>query len=318
MSWFGRALTLGECPRWDDERGVLSWVDIDGGTLYEGHEDASGWTEAWHQVGTPLAGAMRWADREDWLVAVGGEVAMWTVADGLRPLVMVEPAHQHCPVRLNEMVTDPIGRLWVGSMAYDWTPGAGAFFRIDHDGSVHRVLGGITVANGMGWSPDGSVVYTTDTGPAQITAWDYDLGTGEVSRPRRFVRAGQGDGKPDGLAVDTEGNVWSAFAGGYRVSCFDPTGRDIHRVVVPSPNPTSCCFVGPERDRLVVTTGRKRLAAGVLAVYPDSGRIWDAGRLGARGLPQLPYCGAPPGSSPQVSGTRAQRRSEREAGPDRR
>jgi sugar lactone lactonase YvrE len=189
-------------------------------------------------------------------------------------------------LRLNEMVTDPAGRIWVGSMAYDWTPGAGSVFRVDPDGGVRPDIDGITIANGTGWSPDGTRMYTTDTVPGRITAWDYDIGRGEPSRPRVLVDAAGDEGRPDGLVVDEDGNLWSAFAGGYRVSCFSPDGRELHRLPVPLPNPTSCCFAGPERDRLLVTSARKRLPASVLAEFPDSGRVFDAGRVGVRGLPQ--------------------------------
>ncbi|MGA8114830.1 MAG: SMP-30/gluconolactonase/LRE family protein [Actinocatenispora sp.] len=288
MTWFGPAALLGECPRWDEQTQRLHWVDIDNGTLYEARSAATGWETSRHDVAAPLAGAvlLERAERERWLVAVGGDLAAWTVADGLADSFVVEPGSPTCRVRLNEVVTDPIGRLWVGSMAFDWTPGAGSFHRVDFDGVAHRVLDRITIANGVGWSPDGGTMYTTDTATGRITAWDYELDTGAVSRPRLFTAAEPGQGSPDGLAVDTEGNVWSAFAGGFRVVCFDPSGREIERVRIPAPNPTSCCFAGPLRDRLVVTTGRKRLPREALEQYPESGRVWDAGPVGVRGLPQ--------------------------------
>ena len=287
MSWFGPTSVLGECPRWDGDTGRLHWVDIDGGTLHEAHLCADGWTARSRNVAAPLAGAIlldaSTVDR--WVVAVAGALAEWAVGARTAPRRVVEPWSPRCPVRLNEVVTDPAGRLWVGSMAYDWTPGAGSFWRVDLDGTVHRVLDGITIANGIGWSPDAATMYTTDTGPGHITAWDHDLDTGLISHPRLFATGADG-GKPDGLAVDNQGNVWSAFPGGFRVSCFDPAGRELERLQLPAPNPTSCCFAGPGRDRLVVTTGRKRLPPEALERYPDSGRVWDAGRLGVSGLPQ--------------------------------
>lgn len=288
MSWFGPPSTLGECPRWDDEGQRLHWVDIDHGTLHEAMFGADGWAATSHEVAAPLAGAALTdrADRDRWIVAVGAGLGEWTVMGGLTPRQSVEVEPSHPRLRLNEVVTDPIGRLWVGSMAFDWAEGAGSFFRVDLDGVVHRVLERITIANGTGWSPDAGTMYTTDTATGRITAWDHHLDTGAILRPRLFTAAQPGDGRPDGLAVDTDGNVWSAFAGGSRVSCFDPSGREIERVHIPAPNPTSCCFAGPHRDRLVVTTGRKRLSPEALAKYPHSGRVWDAGTPGARGEAQ--------------------------------
>ena len=308
MRWFGPEAILGECPRWDDSTQRLTWVDIDGGTLHEAMPGAGGWVTVQHDVAASLAGAVlleargtpdaedgengengeagEAGEEERWLVAVGGSLAEWAVPGGLGPRRVVEAESAACPVRLNEVVTDPCGRLWIGSMAYDWTEGAGSFYRVDLDGSVHRVLEDITISNGIGWSPDTETMYTTDTAAGRITAWAFDSDAGAVSRPRSFVDAGPDEGRPDGLAVDMDGNVWSAFAGGFHVSCFDPSGREIERVRIPAPNPTSCCFAGPGRDRLIVTTGRKRLPPDVLVSYPDSGRTWDAGVVGARGLPQ--------------------------------
>jgi sugar lactone lactonase YvrE len=288
LSFLGPPAVLGECPRWDERRQELSWVDIDGGTLFTAAPQPGGWMVTPYDVGTPLPGATLVHDGHDdrWLVAVGSGLAAWSPASGLGPPVEIETTAAPSPLRLNELVTDPTGRVWVGSMAYDWTPRAGGFFRIDPDGGVRRVIDGITIANGVGWSPDGTRMYTTDTVPGRITAWDYDLRRGQPSRPRVLVDAAGADGRPDGLAVDEDGNLWSAFAGGHRISCFSPAGRELHRLPVPAPNPTSCCFAGPERDRLLVTTGRKRLPASVLAEFPDSGRVFDAGPIGVRGLPQ--------------------------------
>ncbi len=295
MSWFGDLSTLGECPRWSRAHSVLSWVDIDGGVLHTARPDGAGWTTSSYPVSAPLAGAVAIAGADDgdtgagpMLCAVGTGLARWDPAAGLRGFVELESPDPQTPMRMNEMVVDPAGRVWVGSMAYDWSPGAGSLYRVDPDGKVARVVTGLTIANGVAWSPDSATMYTTDTGPGEITAWRYDLSTGTPSNPRVIVRASGEGGRPDGLAVDTDGNLWSAFAGGGRVVCFDPTGRQLHAVDVPAPVPTSCCFAGPERDRLIVTTGRKRLDAATLGAAPDSGRTWDAGRVGAVGLEQPP------------------------------
>lgn len=288
MSWFGPVSTLGECPRWDEATQVLSWVDIDGGTLHRARLRDDAWLVENAHVEPPLAGAVAVSGSgpETFILSRRGELVLWQDGKvlGVVPVLTDDESER---LRLNETVTDPRGRIWVGSMAYDWTPGAGSFYVAELDGRVRKVLQGYTITNGMGWSPDGSVMYTTETEPGCITAWDVGP-SGDPVDPRPVVVADGSGGRPDGLAVDTEGNLWSAFAGGGHVTCFSPGGAALHRIEVPTPLVTSCCFAGPGHDRLVVTTGTKKVAADVLARHPGSGRAWDAGRVGATGLPQRP------------------------------
>ena len=282
MTWFGPVSTLGECPRWDAMTGTLTWVDIDGGTLHRAALDGDDRRTRSVHIDAPLAGALA-VDDKNYVVALGTDLVSWSEIDGLGDRIQVlKPAGPAPAVRLNEAVTDPHGRIWVGSMAYDWTPGTGGYFVLESDGRVRRVITGRTISNGMGWSPDGTVMYTTETRPGRITAWKVGA-DGDPVEPWTVLDADGYDGSPDGLAVDADGNLWSAFAGGGHVTCFSPLGRVLHRVEVPVPLTTSCCFAGPDRDRLIVTTGTKRLDAAALDRFPESGRIWDAGRVGAVG-----------------------------------
>ncbi len=288
MSWFGGTATLGECPRWDGDTQSLTWVDIDGGTLHRAVLVDGAWGDTQWSVGAPLAGAVAVDGAADtYVLSLGGDLVTWHPASGAGEALSVLAPDQGERLRLNETVTDPWGRIWVGSMAYDWTAGAGSFSVRHRDGLIARVIEGCTITNGVGWSPDGTQMYTTETRPGAITAWRVDE-HGMPTDPRVVVTSDGTDGNPDGLAVDTEGNLWSAFAGGGHVTCHSPQGRVLHRVGVDAPLATSCCFAGPERDRLVVTTGTKRLDAETLRRHPSSGRVFDAGVVGATGLPQRP------------------------------
>jgi sugar lactone lactonase YvrE len=152
---------------------------------------------------------------------------------------------------MNEGGCDPDGRFYCGSMAYDKATGAGALYRLDPDGAVHRVLDGVTISNGLEWSPDGSMAYYVDTPTHRIDVFDYSSDAGLTGR-RPFVSFE--DGNPDGLTVDAEGGVWVALFGGGAVHRYTAEGRLDAVVELPTPQITACTLGGPELGRLFVTT----------------------------------------------------------------
>jgi sugar lactone lactonase YvrE len=133
---------------------------------------------------------------------------------------------------------------------------------------------GLTVSNGVGWSPDGGTMYLTDSPAQTIHAYDFDADAGTLSRRRVFVDVKGEDGFPDGLAVDAEGGVWSArFAGGCVVR-YAPDGRETHRVPIPAPKSTSCAFGGPALRDLYVTTASVGLSEEEIQDAFDSGDLF--------------------------------------------
>ena len=125
---------------------------------------------------------------------------------------------------MNDGATDPDGRFYCGSMAYDMTPGAGALYRLDPDGDGRAwSLEAVTISNGLAWTPDGGTAYYVDSPTQRIDVFDYDAEAGLTDR-RPFVTVARGDGLPDGLTVDREGGVWVAFFGGSAVRRFGPAG----------------------------------------------------------------------------------------------
>jgi sugar lactone lactonase YvrE len=187
-------------------------------------------------------------------------------------------------VRLNEGGCDPDGRFYVGSMAYDETPGGGTLYRVSADGTVSVVLGSVTISNGLAWSPDGATAYYNDTPTGRVDAFDYV--DGELTGRRPFSTI-EPPGAPDGLCVDAEGHVWVALWGGHAVVRFDPAGREVGRVTLPASHVTACAFGGPDLDRLYVTTSRKGIEAGA---EPLAGALFVA-EVGVRGQPTLPFSG---------------------------
>jgi len=277
---------LAEGPRWDDLHGLVSWVDIPNGRVFRG----SLGTDAVEGVGGLMV-----TDRLDFPDTVGSAVPtsdggllvaahdrLVTVApDGTRHATapVIERADQ---LRLNDSAVDPAGRLLVGSMATDGRPGAGALFRLDRSGRVTVLRRGMNLANGIGWSPDGTTLYLVDSVPGTLWSASYDVATGDVRGWTPLVS--RFDGLPDGLCVDTAGRIWLAVWGGSQVRCFAPSGDPVAVVHVPAPHVTAAAFVGPALDRLLITTARVELDDETLTRYPDSGGLFLAD-VDAVGLP---------------------------------
>ena len=231
---------LGEGPRWDAEAGRLLWVDIEGGLLHAGDRAIEG--------GAKVCAAAPWVG-DTVLVALADALAAVDVRAGsVRRLVDIP--HRRPGMRCNDGACDAQGRFWIGTMADDETPGAGALYRYDPDGELHTVLTGITLSNGLGWDPGGRLMYYVDSPTQRIDLLDFDGASGTVANRRPFAAIAEADGIPDGLAVDDEGGIWVALYGGSEVRRFEADGTVSGRVEVPAPKVTACCFAG---SRLVVT-----------------------------------------------------------------
>ena len=116
-------------------------------------------------------------------------------------------------IRFNDGGTDPQGRVWVGSMCTDEVSPLGTLYRLEHRGTLASVLAGVTISNGLGWSPDGGTMYYVDSPTKRIDVLDFTPATGQVSGRRPFADLASASGGPDGLTVDAEGGVWVAVNG---------------------------------------------------------------------------------------------------------
>jgi sugar lactone lactonase YvrE len=171
-------------------------------------------------------------------------------------------------------------------MAYDRTPGAGALYRLDPDGSTSVVLEHVTISNGLEWSPDGTRAYYNDTPTYRVDVFDYDGEAGLVNR-RPFVRVEHEDGRPDGLTVDAEGGVWVALNHSGTVRRYTTDGV-LDAVVEVQPHQVTACTFGGERlDELYMTTSRENLPPDA---EPLAGSLFRA-VVGVRGQPVREFAG---------------------------
>lgn len=252
---------LAEGGRWIDGRYV--YVDILSGRLFELRDGTDP-----HQLAgldMPLGAVAPVADQPDiWIAAAGTGIALLT-ADGAVEWLDRPGDRTHVPSRMNDGAADPAGRFWAGSMAYDGTPGAGSLYRTDPDGTVVRVLDGLTIANGPAFTADGTTMYFADTAAGTIFRCRVDLLSGDLSGGlETFAQLHDGEGSPDGMTVDAEGCLWVAMWGAGAVRRYHPDGRLLHTLTVPAPHPTSVCL-HPGDDRLFVTTARYGVANPTVA-----------------------------------------------------
>lgn len=283
------AAELGEGPRWDAGCGELLWVDIAGGVLRRAVEDGAGLrTVAEARIGEPLGAATTVADTGGWLLAAGRGFRHLAPDGTLTALLDTEPAD----VRMNDASCDPQGRLWAGSMAADHRAGGGRLLRCDPDGTVHEVLAARSIANGLGWSPDGRTLYHADSGPGVVTAYPFDSGRGDLGPGRELVRTDRG--VPDGLVVDDEGALWVAVNGAGEVRRYAPDGTVLAVLALPASQPTSVAIGGASGRRLFVTTAYENMGAAERAAQPDAGRVFAADDVGVGAPPLRAYRGRLP------------------------
>lgn len=275
---------LGEGVTWDDRAQRLVWVDILRGLVNELLEDGRSrvWDAGQH-VGAAvprISGGL--------LLAVRDGFASLDDDGSVRLLAAVEADVEG--TRMNDGACDPQGRFWAGTMAYQETSGSGGLYRLDPDGNVHKMLGGTTISNGFGWSPDGRTFYFIDTPTHSVDAFGFDPGSGAITDRRQVTAIDPADGSPDGMTVDNEGCLWVALWGGGAIRRYWPDGTLDTVVRVPVSQVTSCAFGGADRATLYISSARTGLSERQLAAEPHAGGLFRC-RPGVTGPPATPFAG---------------------------
>jgi D-xylonolactonase len=244
------SLQVGENPLWHPEAATLYFIDIFGGTVH-GYIPA---TDSYQEVcKTHVTGGFTIQDDGSLLLFQDGRLSLMSLDGNLREVASGLLPHNQ---RFNDVIADPEGRVYAGAM----DGGPGHLYRFDLDGRVTEILAGLGIPNGMGFTPDLSGMYFTDSVPHKIYRFDYDRKTGELSDQRLFVEVPQEQGLPDGMTVDTEGYVWSAIWYGGRIKRFAPDGSLDQEIMVPANQTASVTFGGANLSDLYVSTAASNAA----------------------------------------------------------
>jgi sugar lactone lactonase YvrE len=268
---------LGESPMWHPQHKVLYYCDIPGHKLQR-FDPASGDLAHWDfetdvaSVAPMLGGRL--------LLAMRDGLWRFDPSSGARTPLAKLP-YDTATERFNDGKCDPQGRFWVGTI-YEPREPALASLHCFSGGGLVRKAEGITVSNGLAWSPNGRTMYWSDTQAHTIYAFAFDPASGEISGKRVFASFaakapgasldGYG-GRPDGAAVDVEGAYWVAMFEGQRLLRLSPEGEVLREVALPVRCPTMPCFGGPDLKTLYITTARENRPVVELVQQPFAGCV---------------------------------------------
>ncbi len=280
----GAPCQLGEGLHWDAASERLLMVDIVGRCLLQ-VDIADGASRVWpmpEAIGwvlpTPLAGQH----------AVGLKTGIALVdTEGRRELRWLDRSFPGDPLcRLNDACADRAGRIWYASMpdgGEGSAEGRVASFTRQRGVTIHDR--GFGVTNGPAIAPGDRLLYANDTSRGIVYRYAFCLDSGTISRRETFLRFGAGDGLPDGMCFDVDGNLWLAMWGSGRVLQIAPDGGILRSFDLPAPNITNVCFCGPRLDRLLVSSAAVEMSEHARGQYPLAGRLFEIRGHATRGLP---------------------------------
>ncbi len=277
---------LGEGVRWDANRGELLRVDILAGRVHRdriGDDGALVPVRIYSLPGT--VGAITPIEGDDgWLLAAGRGFVHLRPDGSTRTLAEVAPPE----TRMNDGACDAQGRFWAGTLADDHHAEGGALYRLDRYGQTELMLTGLTISNGLGWSPDGGTMYLVDSGPRVVNAFTFDPDSGTISGGRVLITVAEEIGAPDGMTVDAAGDLWVAIYGGGRIHRYSPDGELRHVLSVPAEQSTCCGFAGRGLNRLYVTTATENWSEEQRQAETAAGLVYRF-ETDATGLPAAPF-----------------------------
>jgi sugar lactone lactonase YvrE len=304
MTWqtvIAQPSELGESPFWHPDEQMLYWVDIAARQIHRGNV-FMGTHESWAMPSEPgcIAPAKTQGRASGLVIALRDGIYRARQWGGV--LELLAPAlHDPATARFNDGKADPLGRFWAGTIYEPRDAARAQLFSLDGKSdspALELKAGNATTANGLAWSPDTSVLYWSDTPRHTIRAWDWDETRNALSHERVFCQwpgkpegwqpglpdmPGYG-GRPDGAAVDAEGNYYVAMYEGARLLKLSPTGEMLADFAVPAQCPTMPCFGGDDLKTLYLTSARRGRPAAELQTYPQSGCVFSR-RVEVPGLP---------------------------------
>ena len=246
--------SIGETPVWRADERALYWIDCDGPPRIRRWQYDGGEITEWPMP--ERIGGFVFRQDGGALVTLSSGVFDFDFSNGELAPRAVSPLAGG--ISLHECACDPSGRFWVGSIDHrvgpsNLHPGGAKLLRLDGERLV-PVIEGISCANGLAFSPQGDVLYISDSTTLRCDRYPLDLATGELGAGETFFQLGEGDGFVDGAAVDAEGCYWASLVYAGKLRRYRPDGTPDIEIRVPFANPTKLAFGGPAMTSMYVTT----------------------------------------------------------------
>ncbi|MBY0243639.1 MAG: SMP-30/gluconolactonase/LRE family protein [Burkholderiaceae bacterium] len=271
---FDGVMQVGESPLWHPDQQTLYWVDIDGFAVHSLHP-ATGTHQQWPMASEPSALAI--SGNGGLIVALRSGIAHLDTGSGTVTAMVAAP-YDTATTRFNDGKTDAAGRFWIGTIYEPRDKPAADMYVLDKGALRLAWPTHVVNSNGLGFSPDNSVLYHADTAGHKVTRYAFDAAAGTIA-DGQVVHQFSSDksapdygGRPDGAAVDADGNYWVALFEGGRIVKLSPSGDILDTIALPARCPTMVTFGGEDLQTLYITTAGKR-PADELARLPLSGKV---------------------------------------------
>lgn len=276
---------LAEGPMWHAKRKSFLWVDIDGKAFHE-YNLQNGNVETWQmQQRVSLI-----VESNDDNLILGTEYGLISFNPATNEMKLLADIEKDILTnRSNDGACDATGRLWIGTMARDFTPAAGSLYCINKDLVLTKKLEGLTIPNGLVWSLDNKRMYFIDTPTLCVRSFLFDIEAGDIQFEKVVIEIEPQLGMPDGMAIDEEGMLWIAHWNGFGVYRWNPlTGQLLDKIALPVPQVSSCAFGGDDLNYLFITTARENMTDADVFKYPDSGNVFIV-ETDVRGVPAYKF-----------------------------
>jgi len=267
---------LGEAPMWHETEGKLYWLDINGRKLWS-YSPTSKESKSWELP--EVAGSFAFREGGGFLMGFASGLTFYDPGTGASEKVCdYEP---DLNTRPNDGKCDRDGNFVIGSYnnnhRQDEKNIAGMWRLSKDDKSLTEIMDyRFRCSNTIAFDQSGTKIYFCDTPTKKIFRFDYSP-TGPMTGKTLFAEMGaEESGGPDGATVDSEGGLWVAQAGNWKVVRHRASdGAVDYEIKLPLNNPTSVSIGGPDMDTLFITTAKHRLSEEERAQHPGAGQLWS-------------------------------------------